>query len=133
MPKMPWIKLWTEEWLDGSVRETLSMQERAIWIDLLTLAGRSRQRGLIQSGENVPYSHKYLAERFQVPIELLEVTLQKCIKQKRISEDGNGIRILNWKKYQSEFKKRKPYRQKKDNKDDPNKYVEGKYGHVVKR
>ncbi len=104
MARPPWIKLWTEEWLDGSIRMELSPSERSIWADLLALSGRSRVPGLIQANNGVPYTHNYLAGRFNVSEELLETTLKKCSIQKRIIEDENGIKIINWKKYQSMLK-----------------------------
>lgn len=105
MPRPPWIKLWTEEWLDGSIRMDLTADERSVWADLLAMAGRSRQPGVIQANEDSTYSHIYLAGRFQIPLELLERTLEKCKQQNRISENSSGIEIINWKKYQQQHPK----------------------------
>ena len=100
MPRLPWIKMWTEEWLDGSIRIELTPEERSVWADLLAMAGRSRNLGFIQSNNDVPYSHDYLASRFQIPLELLNKSLKKFIQQGRIIENGKGIEIVSWKKYQ---------------------------------
>ena len=98
-----WIKLWTEEWLDGSIREQLSPDERSVWADLLALAGRSRCPGLVQAGNDTPYSNSYLASRFQVSEELIKRTLEKCGKQCRLKQNEKGIHILNWDKYQAKY------------------------------
>jgi len=57
-------------------------------------------------------------------------TIKKCKESDRIEENHNGIRILNWMRYQSEYERQKPYRQAKGG---PNRFVEGKFGHMVKR
>ena len=103
MKRPLWIKLWTEEWLDGSIREQLTPEERSVWADLLALAGRSRHPGLIQAGNDTPYSCSYLASRFVISEELLERTLGKCEMQGRIKQDGKGITIVNWEKYQAKY------------------------------
>jgi len=43
---------------------------------------------------------------------VFESTLKKCKEEGRISEDGRGIVITNWTKYQSEYERQKPYRQR---------------------
>ena len=63
----------------------------------------------------------------------LKKTLDKCIKSKRIEMNGTGlIKITNWEKYQLEYDRQKKSRQKKLD-DDPDKYIKGKYGHMVRR
>lgn len=100
MKRLFWIKVWTEEWLDGSIREQMSCEERAIWIDLLVMAGRSRQPGIIQSNPDTPYTHSHLAGRFKIPVKDLESALKAFETQGRIRENGTGIEIVNWHKYQ---------------------------------
>ena len=100
MARLFWIKIWTEEWLDGSIREQLTPTERSVWIDLLVMAGRSRKLGVIQSNPKLAYSHEYLASRFKVPITELEEALKHFKEQERIKENGTGIEITNWAKYQ---------------------------------
>lgn len=110
MSRLFWIKIWTEEWLDGSIREQLSAIERSIWIDILVMAGRSRNQGIIQSNPNLAYSHEYLANRFRVKVEELEEALKHFMIQERVKETKKGIEIINWDKYQSEYKRtRKEY------------------------
>jgi len=100
MPRLFWIKIWTEEWLDGSIREQLTPTERSIWVDLLVMAGRSRNPGIVQSNPDTPYSHDYLANRFRVSHQELNTALENFIKQGRIHENTKGIEIINWHKYQ---------------------------------
>lgn len=105
MSRKFWIKIWTEEWLDGSIREQLTAIERSIWVDLLVMAGRSRKEGIVQSNTDVPYSNDYLASRFRVKISELEQALEKFNNQNRIKVNGKGIEIVNWNKYQSQYKR----------------------------
>jgi len=135
MPKEKrwWIKLWTKEWLDGTIRFDLTPEERSIWVDLLALAGDSRVPGIIQSGKNSPFPHSYLASRLQISVDLFETTIAKLISQQRISENNEGIHILNWDKYQakyaeSEGTETKRYKKQKQAPDiSPREYLE-KYG-----
>ena len=100
-----WIKIWTEEWLDGSIREQLTPVERSIWIDLLVMAGRSRKLGVVQSNPTVGYTHEYLASRFKVDKGDFNEAIKHFISQQRIKENEKGIYILNWDKYQAKYQK----------------------------
>lgn len=124
-----WIKVWTKEWLDGTIRFDLGPVERSIWIDLLALAGDSRTPGVVQSGEGFAYPHNYLAHRLNIPLDTFEKTLTLLMQQQRVSENNNGITIINWDKYQSAYETKMP----KSRSQDPDKYIKGKYGHMVNR
>jgi len=127
-----WIKVWVQESLTGTMRFDFTPAERGVWYDLLILAGNCRLEGIIAAGPGKPYPHHWIAGTLNIPQELLEVTLGKCQESQRINENSDGIHILNWARYQSEYDRQKPYRQK--NKDeDPDKYTKGKYGHMVKK
>ena len=110
--KRAWVKLHINGLLNGSVRYQLEPGERATWIDLLCFAGLGIVPGVISDNDLRPYPHSFLANRFNIPVELLETTLKKCIKEGRIVEDGQGIRITNWSEYQSEYQRQRPYREK---------------------
>lgn len=120
-----WIKVWVKEWLEGSIRFDLLPDERSVWLDLLVMAGDSRNPGHIQSDPTTGYPHHWLSSKLNIPLELLERTLHKCKKKERISENTTGITIINWERYQIRYEKQKV--------DDPDKYFKGKYGHMVQR
>lgn len=97
----PWIPLHIHKWLEGSTREELQHDERAIFSDLLCLA--SKNGGYI--GANVddgfPYSNSRLSKILDAPVELIERTLEKCIDTGKIERLKNGIlRIVKWEDYQ---------------------------------
>ena len=108
-----WIKLWVHESLEGTIRFDFSPEERAVWYDLLLLAGRCRREGIIAPSEGAAFPHLWIAGTLNISQELLDRTLKKCIETERIKENSNGIEILNWAKYQSEYDRQKPYRQGK--------------------
>lgn len=129
-----WIKLWTNEWLKGSIRFEFSAEERGVWADLLALAGNCRQDGLISANESTPFPHSYIAGNLNISLDLFEGVLEKCKKSGRISENKHGITITNWSKYQSEYDRQKPYRErKKEEPVNPEKFGKGPYGHLVQK
>jgi hypothetical protein len=129
--KRRWIKLYPADCLYGSIRYQLESDERGVWYDLLNFSALCSEPGTISDKDSRPYPHEFIANRLNVTLELLEVTLKKCKDEGRIKEDGKGIHITNWKDYQSEYQRQKPYREKK--KEDPDKYIKGKGGQVVQR
>ncbi len=127
-----WIKLYPVDCLEGSIRYQLEADERGVWYDLLNLSAICVTPGTISDKDARPYPHSFIANRLNIPTELLDRTLTKCIEEGRISENDTGIHITNWAAYQSEYERQKPYRQKKIE-DDPDKYTKGKYGKGVRR
>lgn len=121
--------------LYGSSRFELTSAQRGIWNDLIDLAKLSRVKpGLIAAGPGMKYPHQYIAGLLNVPIDLLEDALKVLEDTKRIHENSNGIEIVNWKKYQTDYDRQKPYREaKKAEEPDPDKFIKGKLGHMVQR
>lgn len=123
--RRPWLKLWAVESLEGSIRYQLSAEERGTWYDMLVLARICGQEGIIADRDSRPYPHSFIANRLNIPLELFETTLTKCIDEGRLTEDGVGIHIVNWKKYQSEYERQKPYRKGKEDRPAPKRLLEG--------
>ena len=98
---MKWVKLYTSEWIDGSIRIDLNPAERSMWADLLVLAGLSRREGYIERSQGIPFTFQDIANRCVVDVELVKSTVAKCQKEGRIIVDEAGtIVITNWDKYQ---------------------------------
>ena len=106
-----WIKVYPMECLEGSIRYQLEPDERGVWYDLMNFAAICSNDGAITDRDKRPYPHGYIANRLNIPLELLDRTLKKCIADKRISEDKSGIHITHWKLYQSEYDRTKGYQQ----------------------
>jgi hypothetical protein len=116
-----WVKLWVNEWLDGTIRFQMSGAQRAFWIDLLAMAGRSRYPGIICAGMDGDRHVGYPLKTFEAldagaEIDLLS-TLELFAKTGKIifqitTEEPvklYTITICNWKKYQSEYQRQKTY------------------------
>ena len=108
-----WIKLYPMECLNGSIRYQLTSEERGTWYDLLNFAAICTNHGTISDRDGRPYPHDFIANRLNIALELLEMTLSNCLKEGRVTEDETGIHITNWKLYQSEYDRQKVYRQRK--------------------
>ena len=111
-----WIKLYPMECLNGSIRYQLTSEERGTWYDLLNFAAICTNHGIISDRDGRAYPHDFIANRLNIPTELLESTLNNCVKEGRVTEDEAGIHITNWKLYQSEYDRQKPYRKKQNHK-----------------
>jgi len=112
-----WVKIYCYETLHGSVSYQLSEAEQAIWMKLLCFAGLCGNEGVIADHDLRPFPHKFICHEIHTDEALFEETLRKCVDEGRISEDGQGIKITNWAKYQSEYDRQKPYRQAQREKD----------------
>ena len=131
--RMTWVKIHISGWLHGSIRWQLNPDERGVWADLIVLAGQCLQGGKICDNDEKPYPRDYIAGQLNIPQELLDRTIDKCRAEGRIDDSKDMIVITNWKSYQSEYERQKQYRGSKVEEVDPDKYVKGKYGHMVKR
>lgn len=107
-----WIKLYPVECIDGSIRYQLTSDQRGVWYDLLNFAAICSNDGAIADRSGRPFPHSFIANRLNIPVELLESALEKCKEEGRLTEDDAGIHITNWPVYQSEYDRQKPYRQK---------------------
>jgi hypothetical protein len=120
--KRHWVKLWVDPWLDGTSRFQMTGAQRAFWIDLLAMAGRSRFPGIVCSGKDDAYVGYPLTTfaaldpgaelDIQATFDLfvatgkitLEVTAEKPVRLLKVT-------ITNWAKYQSEYQRQKPYQE----------------------
>ena len=116
-----WFKVFVDDWLEGTTRYQMSDAERAFWIDLLAMAGRSRFGGIVCSGKDGEQLIGYPLSKFQgllaEPIDI-EATFALFERTGKITMQvtGEGARklyvlfITNWARYQSEYDRTKKYR-----------------------
>ena len=130
--RMTWVKIYVTGWLHGSIRWQLEPDERGVWADLIVLAGQCLQGGKICDNDGKAFPREYIANQLNIPKELLDRTIAKCRREGRVDDRDDIIVLTNWKAYQSEYERQKQYRTKDEN-EDPDKFVKGKYGHMVKR
>ena len=122
--RMKWIRIWPHAWFDSSMRVELTNEERAFWVDIIALAGKSRIPGVICSdpdgltGYPLPMLCSLLVswtpEQAVRTLEKLEKTNRLQIKRVPLmsGEDGWIVHITNWKKYQSEAQRVQKYKKK---------------------
>ncbi len=127
-----WVKLFVTGWLHGSIRWQLTPEQRSVFADLICLAGECNQDGKICDNDGRPFPLEYIAHQLNISEDLLVATLAVNEDEGRISQDEGVITIANWKVYQSEYARQKPYRQGQHD-DDPDKFIKGKFGHMVQR
>lgn len=126
-----WLRLWTRGWLDGSIRFDMSPEQRSVFLDLCALARQSRNPPWVQANPQMGYPHEWLAQRLNIPLELLEDTLQVCIQQERIEENGQGIKVVKFDYYQDPAVSR---REAKDTKEQEGEsYLKGKHRGLRRR
>jgi len=127
-----WVKFYVTGWLHGSIRWQMSPEERSVWADLLCLAGECGKGGKICDNDERPYPMEYIANQLNIPLDLLQRTVEGCKKEGRVEKKDGVIEITNWNVYQSEYERQKKYRQK-DDKNPEDYYRNQKYGDKVKR
>ena len=118
--KRTWIKLHCHGRLHGSIVYQLEEAEQSVFDKLLCFAGECNRDGQISDNDGRPFPREHIAHELHTTLTLLETTLDKCITEGRITENGAGLNITNWFTYQSEYQRQKPYRDlKRDKGQDP--------------
>lgn len=107
-----WIKLYPQQCINGSIRQ-LEPDERSVWYDLLAFSALCAEPGLISDNDKRPYPVKFIANRLNIDLSLLEKSLKDFQDEGRITVNESGIAIVNFKAYQSEYQRQKPYREAK--------------------
>lgn len=112
MHSRKWVKLYCENWIEGTLREE-SPELRGIWADILALAGDGHygDSGIIQLSNGIAYTDGQIAGVLRISEELWGASKKRLIDTNRIEITSNGaISIVNWSKYQSEYDRQKGYR-----------------------
>jgi len=133
--KRGWVKL-DKGWLTSSINYRMELGEVAVFSKLIVMADEfGPVAGLISDNDFRPMPHDYLAHQACCPLEVFEQTIEKGIVDDSIYENSRGIFLTHFDDYQfTEYDRQKPYRQRKKAKgDDPDKYTQGKYGHMVQK
>ncbi len=114
MTSRTWIKVYCEKWLSGTIRDE-QPDVRSVWIDLLTLAGNGQfgDIGEIKLANGVGLTDRQIAEILHISKALWKKSKQRFVLTNRIEiTSKEAISIINWSKYQSDYQRQKPYRQK---------------------
>ena len=116
----PRVWLYTEHWLWGSTRTEMTLEERAVFIDLLCL-------GITGMGKvDITYPDQ-LAAQLMVPIAIFNSCVAKGIKngkfriknfKRHLTDFKTYLIILNWKRYQPEYLHDRPEKSTKRTRSD---------------
>ena len=107
-----WIKVHCREWIEGTLRAE-APEIRGVWADLLALAGSGsyHDMGEIKPCNGVGFTDRQICEILAIKPALWRKAKQRLLETDRIKITPKGaISIVNWKKYQSEYARQKPYR-----------------------
>lgn len=118
MPRRRWIKLWTQELLYGTTSRELELDEQAIWLKLLAMAGDSPEPGKVEVAPGIPMTDQQIAGILAAPLQLWLQTKEKLQRPDidKIFINNGIIHIKNWDRYQTPFDKAeymREYMQKK--------------------
>jgi hypothetical protein len=128
---MKWIRLWTQETIDGTTFDELDAAERGIWFSLLLLAGLPPNEGIVELRKGVGYEPSHLAQKINVDPDLILPTITHLLEVKKVSllpksagfpPEKIRLKIRNWNKYQTEYSR---YRKGKTSKDLGTGYASG--------
>ncbi|MCJ7565123.1 MAG: hypothetical protein MUP52_11105 [Candidatus Aminicenantes bacterium] len=116
----PRVWLYTEHWLWGSTRSELTLEERAVFIDLLCL-------GITGQGK-VDITHRdQVAGQLLVPLDIFNSCIDKGIKngkfiiknfKRHLTDFKTYLIILNWKRYQPKYLHERPEKSTKKTRSD---------------
>lgn len=133
--KRGWVVL-RKSWLTSSINYRFTLEEIAVFSKLIVMADEfGPVAGLISDNDFRPMPYEYLAHQACCPLEIFKSTLEKSKEDDSIYENAHGLFLTHFDDYQfTEYDRQKPYREAKKQRDtDPDKYIKGPYGHVVKR
>ena len=115
MGNRTWIKVYCDNWIQGTLREE-TPDVRGIWADLLALAGTGQygDTGEIKLTNGVGYTDEQIAQILCIKKSSWRRAKLRLVETKRIKISPRGaIYITNWSKYQSEYRRQKSYRERK--------------------
>lgn len=106
MADIKWIKLSVEMFDDEKIKLIRSMPEGnaiiVVWIQLLSLAGKTNDSGMIYIARHMAYSEEMLATIFNHPLNVIRLAIQTLQSFGLIEVNPEGvINISNWEKHQS--------------------------------
>ncbi len=106
MADIKWIKLSVNMFDDEKIKLIRTMPEgdsiALIWVQILCLAGKINDGGLVYMGQNLAYSDEMLATILGHPVSTMRIALSALEQFNMISvAPDHTIDVLNWTKHQS--------------------------------
>ena len=110
-----WVRLDCQGVLHGSINYIFSLEEQAVFIKLIAMAEvYGPEPGLISDNEGNALPLEFIAHELHCSNVTLGDVIDKGRKDKSIESNGQGIKLVNFNRYQfTEYDRQRPYRQKK--------------------
>ena len=104
--EIKWIKISVNMFSDDKIKQIRGMEDGdeiiLIWLQLLLLAGRINQDGmLIISGAEIPYTESMLARAFDMPDEIVEKAMAVFVEYAMVEIIDDVYHVANWAKHQA--------------------------------
>lgn len=106
MSEIHWVKLSTQMFDDRKIKQIRKLPSGneicLLWIELITLAGRTNDNGCIYLAEDIPYNEEMLATETGHDIQIVKLALATFKKLHMIDIlDNDRIALVNWSKHQN--------------------------------
>jgi hypothetical protein len=135
--KRTWVRLDCQGVLHGSINFLYTLEEQAVFLKMIAMgAVYGCTPGTISDNEGKALPHDYIAHELHCPLAIFESVLKKGTLDHALSENSHGIELVNFTRYQfTEYDRQKPYREARRAalEADPEKFVKGKYAHLIAR
>ena len=105
MADVKWIKITTDMFDNRKIKHLRRLPEGnnivLIWVMLLTMAGRCNANGMIFLTENIPYTHKMLADELDFEENTVKLALTVLEQLNMVVTDKGYFTIAGWEEYQN--------------------------------
>lgn len=105
MTDIKWIKVTVDMFEDSKIEFLRSLPEGdsiiVIWLQLLSLAGKSNADGYLMITDGIPYTEQVLSNTLRRNPVLLQYALESFLKLKMINVEDGPFHITKWEKHQS--------------------------------
>lgn len=103
----PYIKVFPEEYLGGSLHYGCNLEERGFFMDILCLAAKNRkERGTLSLEKDIPMTSSMIANALFIPLDECERLLKIMAEQERLSYRNTGVIVItNFEFYQKKYRR----------------------------
>ena len=108
MADIKWIKITVDMFEDSKIDFLRTLPEGdsliVIWLQMLSLAGKSNADGYLMITAGIPYTEQVLSNTLRRNPVLLQYALETFLKLQMINVEDGPFHITKWEKHQSAMK-----------------------------
>lgn len=105
MGEIQWIKLSTDFFGDDKIKQIRAMPEGdamlLIWLNLLVMAGKTNDGGLIYLTKELPYNDEMFSVAMNRPVGIVRSAINIFKTLHMVEDTPDGLLISNWEKHQN--------------------------------